>query len=78
MPPLWEALARSRARTSAQDAAIFEAVHGSAADIAGKDIANPMALLQSSVLMLHYLDEYSGGKQSAEGARKAYTLGANV
>jgi isocitrate dehydrogenase (NAD+) len=37
--------------------AIFEAVHGSAPDIAGKDIANPTALLQSSILMLRYLDE---------------------
>ena len=37
--------------------AIFEAVHGSAPDIAGKDIANPTALLQSSVLMLHHLKE---------------------
>ncbi|HEX3660004.1 MAG TPA: isocitrate dehydrogenase (NAD(+)) [Acidobacteriaceae bacterium] len=39
------------------EAAIFEAVHGSAPDIAGKDIANPTALLQSAVLMLHHLDE---------------------
>ena len=39
------------------DAAIFEAVHGSAPDIAGKDIANPTALLQSAVLMLRHVDE---------------------
>jgi isocitrate dehydrogenase (NAD+) len=39
------------------DCAIFEAVHGSAPDIAGKDLANPTALLQSAVLMLHHLDE---------------------
>ena len=37
--------------------AIFEAVHGSAPDIAGKDMANPTALLQSAVLMLRHLDE---------------------
>jgi len=37
--------------------AIFEAVHGSAPDIAGKDIANPTALLQSSILMLRHLDD---------------------
>src|ERR1700741_535119 len=37
--------------------AIFEAVHGSAPDIAGKDIANPTALLQSAILMLRHLDE---------------------
>jgi isocitrate dehydrogenase (NAD+) len=37
--------------------AIFEAVHGSAPDIAGKNIANPTALLQSAILMLHHLKE---------------------
>src|SRR6201998_959936 len=39
------------------EAAIFEAVHGSAPDIAGKDMANPTALLQSAILMLRHLDE---------------------
>ncbi|HEV2462511.1 MAG TPA: isocitrate dehydrogenase (NAD(+)) [Acidobacteriaceae bacterium] len=39
------------------DAAIFEAVHGSAPDIAGRDIANPTALLQSAVLMLRHIEE---------------------
>ncbi len=37
--------------------AIFEAVHGSAPQIAGKDVANPTALLSSSVLMLRHLGE---------------------
>jgi isocitrate dehydrogenase (NAD+) len=37
--------------------AIFEAVHGSAPDIAGKDLANPTAVLQSAVLMLRHLGE---------------------
>lgn len=36
----------------AQDASIFEAVHGSAPDIAGKGLANPTALLLSSLMML--------------------------
>ena len=36
---------------------MFEAVHGSAPDIAGKDLANPTALLLSAVLMLRHLDE---------------------
>ena len=40
-----------------QKAAIFEAVHGSAPDIAGKGIANPTALMQSGVMMLEYLGE---------------------
>jgi isocitrate dehydrogenase (NAD+) len=36
---------------------VFEAVHGSAPDIAGKGIANPMALLLSAMLMLRHIDE---------------------
>jgi len=35
--------------------AVFEAVHGSAPDIAGKGVANPLALLMSSVMMLNHL-----------------------
>lgn len=37
--------------------AVFEAVHGSAPDIAGKNVANPTALLQSAVLMLRHIGE---------------------
>lgn len=37
--------------------AVFEAVHGSAPDIAGKNIANPLALILSSELMMRYLGE---------------------
>jgi isocitrate dehydrogenase (NAD+) len=36
---------------------VFEAVHGTAPDIAGRDIANPTALLLSAVLMLQHLHE---------------------
>lgn len=39
------------------DAAMFEAVHGSAPDIAGQGLANPTALLFSAMMMLEYLDE---------------------
>ena len=39
------------------DLAVFEAVHGSAPDIAGRNLANPLALIRSSVLMLRYLEE---------------------
>ena len=38
--------------------AIFEAVHGTAPDIAGRDLANPTALLLSSVMMLRHMDLY--------------------
>ena len=37
------------------DSAVFEAVHGSAPDIAGRGIANPLALMRSAVLMLRHL-----------------------
>jgi isocitrate dehydrogenase (NAD+) len=40
-----------------KDIAVFEAVHGSAPDIAGKNLANPVALLLSAVLMLRHLRE---------------------
>jgi isocitrate dehydrogenase (NAD+) len=39
------------------DAAVFEAVHGSAPDIAGKGIANPLAVIMSGVMMLRHLHE---------------------
>lgn len=53
------------------DAAMFEAVHGSAPDIAGHGKANPTALLFSSLMMLEYLDEY----RLAEKIRSAvYTV----
>jgi isocitrate dehydrogenase (NAD+) len=40
-----------------EDAAVFEAVHGSAPDIAGKNFANPSALILSACLMLEHLGE---------------------
>ena len=40
-----------------EDAALFEPVHGSAPDIAGKGIANPIAMMLSSVMMLRYIGE---------------------
>ncbi|WFD30128.1 isocitrate dehydrogenase (NAD(+)) [Malassezia sp. CBS 17886] len=49
------------------DASIFEAVHGSAPDIAGKDMANPTALLLSSIMMLRHmhLSEYASQIEKA-------------
>jgi isocitrate dehydrogenase (NAD+) len=41
------------------DTAVFEAVHGSAPDIAGQGIANPTALLLSALMMLHHLGEHA-------------------
>jgi isocitrate dehydrogenase (NAD+) len=54
------------------ECAIFEAVHGSAPDIAGKDLANPTALLQSAVLMLHHLDEEAAANKVQKALEAVY------
>ncbi len=46
--------------------AIFEAVHGSAPDIAGRNLANPMALVLSSAMMLEYLGEHEAARRVRE------------
>ena len=46
--------------------AIFEAVHGSAPDIAGKNLANPMALILSSAMMLDHIGETDAGRRVRE------------
>lgn len=56
-----------------EHAAIFEAVHGSAPDIAGKDIANPTALLQSAVLMLRHIDEAEAADKVQAAIEQVYT-----
>ena len=49
------------------DYAIFEAIHGSAPDIAGQNLANPIALIRSAILMLEYIGEH----EAAEKINKA-------
>jgi isocitrate dehydrogenase (NAD+) len=48
------------------DAAIFEAVHGSAPDIAGRDIANPSAMILAGAMMLDYLGEINSARKIRE------------
>ena len=48
------------------DVAIFEAVHGSAPDIAGKNIANPTALILSAAMMLRHIGEGDGARDIEE------------
>jgi isocitrate dehydrogenase (NAD+) len=55
------------------DCAIFEAVHGSAPDIAGKDMANPTAVLRSGVLMLHHLGENGAANHIDAALGHVYT-----
>src|ERR1017187_3374613 len=54
------------------ECAIFEAVHGSAPDLAGKDMANPTALLQSAVLMLRHLEEYAAADKVQKALEAVY------
>ena len=54
------------------ECAIFEAVHGSAPDIAGQDIANPTALLQSAVRMLHHLNEEAAANKVQTALETVY------
>ncbi len=59
------------------ECAVFEAVHGSAPDIAGQGVANPLALLMSAVMMLNYLAESRDDmdcRKSAKRIRDAYNL----
>ncbi len=52
-----------------EDAAIFEAVHGSAPDIAGKGIANPIALLLAAAMMLDHCKR-TDWRPPAQGDRR--------
>lgn len=52
--------------------AVFEAVHGSAPDIAGQGIANPTALMLAGAMMLSYLGEEEAAKRIEEGIREVY------
>ncbi|MCC7173556.1 MAG: isocitrate/isopropylmalate dehydrogenase family protein [Bryobacterales bacterium] len=59
-----------------QNHAVFEAVHGSAPDIAGKGIANPTALMQSAVLMLGHLGEQQAAARLHAAIERVYLEGA--
>jgi isocitrate dehydrogenase (NAD+) len=52
--------------------AVFEAVHGSAPDIAGKGIANPTAMMMSAVLMLTHLKEPEAANRLQTAIEKVY------
>lgn len=55
--------------------AIFEATHGTAPDIAGKDIVNPSSLLLSAVMMLEYLGWTEAGDLITNGLEQLYSKG---
>lgn len=60
------------------ECAIFEAVHGSAPDIAGKNLANPTALLQSAVLMLHHINEGPTAERVQTALEQVYREGKTL
>src|SRR6266542_5966521 len=55
--------------------AVFEAVHGTAPDIAGKGLANPTALMQSAVLMLAHIGEREASERLSQAIHKVYAEG---
>jgi len=59
-------------------AAMFEAVHGTAPDIAGKGLANPTALLMSSVMMLDHLGELPAARRIQAALEKVYREGKHT
>ncbi|QDU56241.1 isocitrate/isopropylmalate dehydrogenase family protein [Aeoliella mucimassa] len=60
------------------DAAVFEAVHGTAPDIAGKGLANPTALVQSAVLMLRFLGEKEAADRVENAIRQVIAEGTSL
>ncbi len=58
--------------------AVFEAVHGSAPDIAGKGMANPTALLRSAVLMLEHLGELSASERLELALNRVFAAGETL
>lgn len=66
-----------------KDYAVFEAVHGSAPDIAGQNVANPLALIMSAVMMLNYISDNEDKPEYREAGtkiKKAYNtaLSSNI
>lgn len=61
-----------------KDCAVFEAVHGSAPQIAGKNIANPTAIIQSAVMMLRYLGKYKCANKIESALEQVFLKGEKL
>ena len=61
-----------------KDVAVFEAVHGSAPQIAGQNIANPTAIIQSAVMMLKYLGEVDAAKKIEKALEEVFLKGEKL
>lgn len=60
------------------DIAVFEAVHGSAPDIAGKSVANPTAIIRSSALLLHHIGEVESARKIDQAVIRLYEQGTTL
>lgn len=58
-----------------EEISIFEAVHGSAPDIAGQNVANPTALLKSGIMMLKFFGEFEQAQKIEKALEKVYSDG---
>jgi isocitrate dehydrogenase (NAD+) len=61
-----------------EQAALFEAVHGTAPDIAGKGVANPTALLMSGLMMLDHLGEADAARRIEKALQSVYRAGKSL
>ncbi len=61
-----------------ENTAIFEAVHGTAPDIAGKGIANPTALLMSAIMMLRHINEAHAALNIERALQQVYKEGKHL
>lgn len=61
-----------------EESAVFEAVHGSAPDIAGKDLANPTALMRSAILMLRHLGQDAAAERLEKAIHRVYQEGRHL
>ena len=60
------------------ECAMFEAVHGTAPDIAGKGLANPTALLMSGIMMLDHLGEHPAARRIESALHHVYREGQHA
>ena len=60
------------------DAALFEAVHGSAPDIAGKNLANPIAVIMAGAMLLNHIGEHDAAQRVVNAVEKVVNEGVFV
>ncbi|MGH9396140.1 MAG: isocitrate dehydrogenase (NAD(+)) [Terriglobia bacterium] len=61
-----------------EECALFESVHGSAPDIAGKGIANPTAMMLTSVMMLNHIGQETAARRIENAIYKTYEVGSHL